>query len=98
MNSRRCVRRLAVLADRRIQASRQEIAQSLEGHWREDLLFLLQQVHDLYFFHLESITGCDRQIEAHLKTLAAKVEGAAQPLPAAPRPPRRRARGRGRGR
>jgi transposase len=90
LSGERDPQRLAALADRRIQASRQEIAQSLEGHWREDLLFVLQQVHDLYFFHLESITGCDRQIEAHLQTLAAKVEVGAQPLPAAPRQPRRK--------
>jgi len=82
--------RLAALADRRIQASRQEIAQSLEGHWREDLLFVLRQVHDLYFFHLESLTGCDRQIEDHLKTLAAKVDVAKQPLTSAPRQPQRK--------
>ena len=82
--------RLAALADRRIQASRQEIAQSLEGQWQEDQLFVLRQVHDLYFFHLDSIADCDRHIEAHLKTLEAKVEGARPPLPVAPRLPHRK--------
>jgi transposase len=72
---------LAALADPHVHASRKEIAQSLEGHWREDLLFVLQQVHDLYFTYLESITACDRRIEAHLKTLEAKVDLATQPLP-----------------
>jgi len=90
LSGERDPQRLAALADRRIQASRQEIAQSLEGQWREDLLFVLRQVHDLYFFHLESITGCDRQIEAHLKTLAGKVDRATQPLPAASRLPHRK--------
>jgi len=90
LSGERDPQRLAALADRRIQASRQEIAQSLEGQWREDLLFVLRQVHDLYFFHLESITGCDRQIEAHLKTLAVKVDRATQPLPAASRLPHRK--------
>jgi transposase len=90
LSGERDPQRLAALADRRIHASRQEIAQSLEGHWREDLLFVLQQVHDLYFFHLASLTDCDRHIEAHLKTLAGKVEVAAPPLTAANRLPNRK--------
>ncbi len=81
LDGQRDPQRLAALADPRVQASRKEIAQSLEGHWREDLLFVLQQVHDLYFTYLESITACDRRIEAHLKTLEAKVDLSAPPLP-----------------
>ena len=81
LDGQRDPQRLAALADPRVQASRKEIAQSLEGHWREDLLFVLQQVHDLYFTYLESITACDRRIEAHLKTLEAKADVAAPPLP-----------------
>jgi len=90
LSGERDPQRLATLADRRIQASRQEIAQSLEGQWREDLLFVLRQVHDLYFFHLDSIADCDRHIEAHLKTLDAKAEGARPPLTVAPRLPHRK--------
>ena len=90
LSGERDPQRLAALADPRVKASRKEIAQSLEGHWREDLLFVLQQVQDLYFFHLESISDCDQHIEAHLKTLQAKVSVAAQPLPSAPPPPRRK--------
>jgi len=90
LEGQRDPQRLAALADPRVQASRKEIAQSLEGHWREDLLFVLQQVHDLYFTYLESITACDRRIEAHLKTLEAKADVATQPLPETPRLPRRK--------
>ena len=90
LDGQRDPQRLAALADPRVQASRKEIAQSLEGHWREDLLFVLQQVHDLYFTYLESITACDRRIEAHLKTLEAKADVAAPPLPEMPRLPRRK--------
>ena len=90
LDGQRDPQRLAALADPRVQASRKEIAQSLEGHWREDLLFVLRQVHDLYFTYLESITACDRRIEAHLKTLEAKADVAAQPLPEMPRLPRRK--------
>ena len=90
LEGQRDPQRLAALADPRVQASRKEIAQSLEGDWREDLLFVLQQVHDLYFTYLESIRACDRRIEAHLKTLETKADLAAEPLPPAPRLPRRK--------
>ncbi|WP_157467060.1 hypothetical protein [Edaphobacter aggregans] len=40
-------RKLATLSDPRVQAS-QEIAKSLEGNWRPELLFVLQQEVDLY--------------------------------------------------
>lgn len=80
LDGERDPQKLAALADPRVQASREEIAQSLEGHWREDLLFVLQQVHELYFTYLESITACDQRIEAHLKTMDAKVDVVAQPL------------------
>jgi len=83
LDGQRDPQQLAALADPRVQASRKEIAQSLEGHWREDLLFVLRQVHDLYFTYLESITACDQRIEAHLKTMPAKVDVVAQPLPEA---------------
>ena len=79
LDGQRDPQRLAALADPHVQATRKEIAQSLEGHWQEDLPFALQQVHDLYFTYLESITACDRRIAAHLKTLEAKVELAAHP-------------------
>jgi hypothetical protein len=35
----------------RIRASRQEIARSLEGTWRQELLFVLEQSLDLYQTH-----------------------------------------------
>jgi len=79
---------LAALAQPGVRASRKEIAQSLEGHWRDDRLFVLRQTHDLYFFYLESIRECDRQIAAHLQTLQAKVDVQAHPLPEAPPPQR----------
>jgi transposase len=34
---------LAKLRDARIQASQEEIAKSLEGNWRPELVFVLQQ-------------------------------------------------------
>lgn len=83
LDGQRDPQKLAGLADCRIQASRKEIAQSLEGHWREDGLFVLQQVHDLYYTYLEKIRDCDQRIEAQLQTMPAKVDVATKPVPAA---------------
>jgi transposase len=75
--------KLAALAAPGIRASRKELAQSLEGHWREELLFVLRQTHEIYFSFLENIRQCDQRIEVHLKTMDAKVDEVARPLPAA---------------
>ena len=75
--------KLAALAAPGIRASRKELAQSLEGHWRQELLFVLQQTHDLYLTFLQKIRPCDGCIEAHLPTMAAKVDEVARPLPPA---------------
>jgi hypothetical protein len=40
--------KLAKLRDRRIQASPEEVAKSLEGNWRPELLFLVKQEVDTY--------------------------------------------------
>jgi len=79
--------KLAALAAPGIRASRKELAQSLEGHWRQELLFVLQQTHDLYRTFLQKIRPCDGCIEAHLQTMAAKVDEVARPpcRPPAPR-------------
>jgi hypothetical protein len=41
-------RKLAELSDPRIHASKEEIAKSLEGNWRQDLLFVLHQEVEMY--------------------------------------------------
>ena len=40
--------KLAGLSDWRVHASQEEIAKSLEGNWRPELLFVLQQEVDMY--------------------------------------------------
>src|SRR5215467_11912239 len=64
-----------------IRASRQEIARSLEGTWRAELIFTLAQNLDLYDVYLAKIRDCDAQIEVHLKTMAAKIDPAQNPMP-----------------
>lgn len=77
--------RLADLKHSLIRASREEIAQSLRGNWRPELLFVLAQNLDLYDLYHGKVRECDQQIAAHFHTLDAKVDVAQHPLP----PPRR---------
>jgi len=70
-------RRLAKFRDRRVQATEEEIAHSLEGNWREDVLFELQQVVDSYDFLQRQITACDVQLEKYMAALPSReVSGA----------------------
>ncbi len=47
--------RLSTLKHNRVRASRQEIARSLEGNWREELLFVLEQSLELYDLYVSKI-------------------------------------------
>jgi transposase len=71
--------KLADLANFRIQASREEIARSLEGNWRKELLFILQQELNLYQTYQQQIAECDIALAAHLQTLEDKVEPGSEP-------------------
>ena len=67
---------LAKLRDRRIQASEEEVARSLEGHWREDVFFELGQVVEGYDFYRKQITACDQQLQKYLAVLPERVSAA----------------------
>ena len=82
---------LAAWADRQVKASQQVIAKSLEGNWREELLFVLAQEVELYKTYQDKIGGCDPMLQSLLQTMPPKVDLQAQPL--GPRPKRKRARG-----
>lgn len=60
---------LAKLRDPRIQASEEEIAHSLEGHWRDDVLFELQQAVEAYDFHQAQIERCDQEVQKYMAAL-----------------------------
>jgi hypothetical protein len=53
--------KLADLADYRVKASREEVARSLEGNWRSDVLFELQQAVDKLPFRAPANAGRRRQ-------------------------------------
>lgn len=63
---------LARLRDYRVQASEEEIARSLEGHWQEDVLFELQQAIDGYDFCQQQIKECDLQLQKYLTGLVSR--------------------------
>lgn len=65
--------KLAQLRDRRIRASEEEVARSLEGNWQEDQLFELRQAVDEYDFRQKQLTECDRKLEAYLAVLPTRA-------------------------
>lgn len=63
---------LATLSHPGIHASRDTIAKSLEGTWRSDLLFVLQQEVTMSDAYQQRIAECDQALEHHLKGFADK--------------------------
>jgi len=61
--------KLAALRDIQCHNDTPTIAQALEGTWRPEHLFALQQAYDLYQFHHRQMTECDQQINAELAKL-----------------------------
>jgi transposase len=71
--------KLAVFRDPRVKASEEQIARSLEGHWEEDLLFVLKQEQDGYEFCQKQMAECDRRIEQYLQQREDRSQGACLP-------------------
>jgi transposase len=67
--------KLAELRDPHVKASEEQIAQSLEGNWQPDLLFVLKQEQDGYEFCQKQMAECDRQLAQYLQRerIAARV-------------------------
>jgi transposase len=72
--------KLAALAQPGVKATAREIALSLEGNWREELLFVLGQEVELYRVYQRKIGECDVQLRKHLKSFGSKVDLKEQPL------------------
>src|SRR4029077_10064646 len=71
--------KLAEFRDPRVKASEEQIAQSLEGNWQEDLVFVLKQEHEGYQFCQKQMAECDRQLQQYLQQREDRSHGA--PLP-----------------
>lgn len=64
---------LADMKHERVRATREEVAWSLEGNWREDVLFELQQAVDRYAFAHRQMEECDRKLEGYLASLPSRM-------------------------
>ena len=60
---------LAAMKDARIRASHAEITKSLQGNWRPEHLFSLQQALAMFDFIGTQVAECDREIEKQLRAL-----------------------------
>ena len=89
----RNLHKLAQLKHKQIRATPAEIVQSLEGNWREELIFVLGQSLDGYDFHLAQIQECDRQIETHMQAMESKVDVSVHPMPPSRQGQKRRKHG-----
>jgi transposase len=74
LGGQRDPRVLAQLRDVRCKHDEATIAGALEGNYRAEHLFELQQALELYEVYQEKMAACDRQIQACLKTFASRTE------------------------
>ncbi len=58
---------LASLVDVRMKKSKEKIAQSLDGWWRQELLFELQASLAFYKIYQNALAECDQVIEQALR-------------------------------
>jgi transposase len=66
---------LARLRHERCQHDAETIALALQGNWREEHLFALQQALDRYCFYHHKLDELDQRIEAYLLTFEDKSQG-----------------------
>ncbi len=67
--------KLAALRGPKCKNNVATIAKALEGTWRPEHLFALQQAYDLYQFHHKQISECDAVIQTELGRLPDRASG-----------------------
>jgi transposase len=82
LKGERDAQKLAALKDHRIKASADTIARSLQGDWRAEHLFVLQQALDTWKHYQQLILQCDQQIEKDLAAFESKIVVKENPWPA----------------
>ena len=82
---------LAAWAEPQVKASKAVIAKSLQGKWREELLFVLRQEVEMYRMDQERIAACDQKLG-----LVKRIRGQAPARAACQVSGRERVRGHGR--
>jgi transposase len=76
---------LARLRDKQCKNSAETIARALQGDWRAEHLFALEQAVDLVDAYEAKIAACDERIQAHLRSFEDRGGGAPPPKGRAPR-------------
>ena len=64
---------LLFLKDPRIKASDEEILKSLNGIWKEEYLFMLEQAYEGYMFYQSQLRSCEKKIEEQLLAQSAEI-------------------------
>ncbi len=77
---RNCVK-LAKMKNYRIKKSVNTIAKSLEGDYREEHVFALEQSLEIYEFYRKQMQSVDKKIESHLDRFDFKVDLKQNPVP-----------------
>jgi len=75
--------KLARMRDPRCNNSETIIAKALEGNWRSEHIFALQQAVELYDFYEKQIIECESHIQSHLESFDDRSNGT--PLEKPPR-------------
>ena len=75
---------LSKLAHNRVKKSKQEIADSLQGDWKEEQLYILQDEWTMYKNCQQRMISCDQKIEALLKTMIHKTASLQKAIPTKP--------------
>jgi transposase len=73
---------LAQLKDGRIRASQRELARCLEGHWKDEQLFILEQARLSYAHYQEQLTQCEERIIEQMKQLESRPIEEGKPVKA----------------
>jgi len=73
--------KLAALVDRRVRATALTIQKALQGDYRPEHLFVLQQAFALHGIYEQKISACDQQIVRETALLPDRVDPQQQPLP-----------------
>lgn len=71
---------LSKLRDPRIKASREDIIKSLQGIWKDEYLFTLNQAYETYKFYQKQIQECDRKIHEQLSIQVARANAGELPI------------------
>jgi hypothetical protein len=83
--------KLAHYRNPRCHSSQDELAKSLDGHYKAEHLFVLQQAVEGYDFYTEQIKACDDALESKYQAFKPVVEGDLDPLPPSKKKSRRQA-------